>query len=566
MDLQILYNNPVKKKGNPMKKKKNPRLVYKKAPPKQVKMRDGTFKTFEAKGPTYKFGKINWPTKAEREKDQDKFLEAALVVGDIKDPVKMKKAYDKVKKLQTNFEKQLEKRQQRVEKEIEKMAEKGYDYDKDGTIKEAKKELAAEQKAIKQGKAAIAKVERDISKILSRVDGGKEKKKKKKVSKKARKKSSRKGRKSSKKVGYKRKRNPIKVFDNPVDVDIMENPRRKSKTAKKARRKKARRKVAKKVAKKTTKKSTKKKVRKSRKGKGKGRKSKNKGILEALFDGKPMKKKKKKASKKKATKKKATKKKASKRKGRRKSVSKKAVTAMKTPKYKKKKHTRRKNPISIQAIKEKLMKPFGKDSLTNHELGEAVGLLSGGALLKIYDHAVKKQYISPLIAKVVSPTNALFPVVDALADVLLAVGAGHLAGMLPNVGQDAKKGIIGAAVVQLGIKTMASVSTAVGMPMNGIIGVPSMSGIIGVPSMNGIIGVPSMGAMSADFQGLGAQGMQNSDFGAYKTVGLEGSYLQAADYDSGSVIPTAPRTPEAFSGFGAYENVEYSDEGEDGDF
>jgi hypothetical protein len=203
---------------------------------------------------------------------------------------------------------------------------------------------------------------------------------------------------------------------------------------------------------------------------------------------------------------------------------------------------------------------------------EAGSLLGGGAILKLYDHFAQPMIIEPLLGKVFLKAGTAKPLVEGVIDVFAMVLLGQ--GVRYLGGEALGKGIIGASVVKLGIDATSVISTNLGTPMSptfaGIIGVPSMNGIIGVPSMNGIIGVPSMGGMgrmSADFQGMGASGMQDSDFGAYyKTVGLEGSYLQAADYDSGSVIPTAPRTPEAFSGFGAYENVEYSDEGEDGDF
>ena len=209
------------------------------------------------------------------------------------------------------------------------------------------------------------------------------------------------------------------------------------------------------------------------------------------------------------------------------------------------------------------------ENVTQHTVAEATGLLSGGALIKIYDHHIKQKFITPALSPMLSKLGAGAPVVDSLIDVLAAALIGAGISRIPVKGADVVgKGIVGAAVVQLGIKTVASASTALGMPMSGIIAVPSMNGIIAVPQgMNGIIGVPQMGAFSADFQGMGASGMTNADFGAYTTVGLEGglgqSYMQNADYGSGSVIPTAPRNPESLGG---YENVEYSDEGEDGDF
>ena len=365
----------------------------------------------------------------------------------------------------------------------------------------------------------------------------------------------------------------------------------KKEVAKKVRNKKTAKKVAKKVAKKATKK-------KASKKKAKKKVSKKKNPLFGLF-GKKKKAKKKKVSKKKASKKKTKKKvsrkkakkkvsrkknpiaKTSKKKAKKKASKKKAkkkvakkvsrkskrksykVSKKKNP-YKKTKHKRKFNPGGI------MKKKF--EDLTKHQMKEAGGLFAGGALIKIYDHHLKQRFLAPMLNPIMAKLGAAAPAADALIDVLASVLIGQGLSM---IGKKAKlpaldvagKGLIGASVVQLGVKSIASVSSAVGMPMNGIIGVPSMSGIIGVPSMSGIIATPSMGAMGygADFQGLGAGGMTDADFGAYQTVGLEGSYLQKADYDSGGVIPMAPRNPESLT-LGGYENVEYSDDGEDADF
>jgi hypothetical protein len=352
----------------------------------------------------------------------------------------------------------------------------------------------------------------------------------------------------------------------------------KKEVAKKVRNKKTAKKVAKKVAKKATKKKVSKK--KASKKKAKKKVSKKKNPLFGLF-GKKKKATKKKASKKKASKKKAKKKvskkknsiaKTSKKKAKKKvakKVSKKSkrksykVSKKKNP-YKKTKHKRKFNPGGI------MKKKF--EDLTKHQMKEAGGLFAGGALIKIYDHHLKQRFLAPMLNPIMAKLGAAAPAADALIDVVASVLIGQGLSM---IGKKAKipaldvagKGLIGASVVQLGVKSIASVSTAVGMPMNGIIGVPSMSGIIGVPSMSGIIATPSMGAYgySADFQGLGASGMTDADFGAYQTVGLEGSYLQKADYDSGGVIPMAPRNPESLT-LGGYENIEYSDNGEDADF
>jgi hypothetical protein len=458
------------------------------------------------------------------------YLEARVEKGAKKGRPLSSKEAARLNKKNKMMEKKAKASANKLQKELESIAKDVNNVPKlISYLSGRKKKKKVEKKVTK--KKTTKKTYKKPTKKVSKKKVSKKKATKKKVAKKvtkkvsvkksAAKKAAKKASKKAKKSSSKKKKNPVKMFSNPTP-EVSENPKKGRKVRKKK----------------------KKNSKRSRKAK--------KSLASQVADmAKPMKKKKKGGRKAKKMKK----------------IKVKALAGHPSKKKKKKKTYKKSNPISLQAIKEKIMKPFGKDSLTNHELGEAVGLLSGGAILKVYDFHIKQRFIAPQLAKVISPTSALFPVFDALVDVLVAVGAGHVASMIPNVGQDAKKGIIGAAVVQLGIKTIASVSTAAGMPMNGIIGVPSMNGIIGVPSMNGIIGVPSMGAMSADFQGMGASGMQDADFGAYyKTVGLEGSYLQAADYDSGSVIPTAPRTPEAFSGFGAYENVEYSDEGEDGDF
>jgi len=339
----------------------------------------------------------------------------------------------------------------------------------------------------------------------------------------------------------------------------------KKEVAKKVRNKKTAKKVAKKVAKKATKKKVSKKKASKKKAKKKVSKKKSKKKVSKKKVSKkknPIAKTSKKKAKKKASKKKAKKKVAKKvsKKSKRKSYK---VSKKKNP-YKKTKHKRKFNPGGI------MKKKF--EDLTKHQMKEAGGLFAGGALIKIYDHHLKQRFLAPMLNPIMAKLGAAAPAADALIDVLASVLIGQGLSM---IGKKAKipaldvagKGLIGASVVQLGVKSIASVSTAVGMPMNGIIGVPSMSGIIGVPSMSGIIATPSMGAYgySADFQGLGASGMTDADFGAYQTVGLEGSYLQKADYDSGGVIPMAPRNPESLT-LSGYENIEYSDNGEDADF
>ena len=569
MDLQILYNNPTKKKreGVSMKRRKNnPRLVYKKGQGKLVKdYATGKEKLQKPKGPGIKFGKINWPSREQRDEYMTRFVAAASRIGEIRDPEKMKAEYKKVQKLQQAFETSLDKKRKRLEKEIDRMKDKGYEYDSSLTEAEAKKEIRKEQAAIKAGESELKRVKAEVDKILSKIDGKNvSKKKKKKVSKKARKKASKKKaskRKATKRKskGYKRKRNPIASMEG---IEIMDNPRRK-----KARKKASKKKASKKASKK---KASKKKASKRKSSKRRGAKKIVKGILGDIFGSS---KKKKKASKKKASKKKSSKRKGSKRKGsKRKSSKIKAIAqhpSVKKSKSKSKSKSRKSKKYKLKGNpnKEQFMVKF--ENVTQHTVAEATGLLSGGALIKIYDHHIKQKFITPALSPMLSKLGAGAPVVDSLIDVLAAALIGAGISRIPVKGADVVgKGIVGAAVVQLGIKTVASASTALGMPMSGIIAVPSMNGIIAVPQgMNGIIGVPQMGAFSADFQGMGAAGMTNADFGAYTTVGLNGglgqSYMQDADYGSGSVIPTAPRNPESLGG---YENVEYSDEGEEGDF
>lgn len=394
----------------------------------------------------------------------------------------------------------------------------------------------------------------------------------KKVAKKAKKKATKKKAvKSEKKEVAKKVRN--KRTAKKVAKKVAKKATKKKASKKKASKKKAKKKVAKKKnpffgllgkKKKTSKKKAKKKASKKKSKKKVAKKALRKKSRRKVSKKKnPIVKSSKKRTKKKASKRKASKKKVAKKvskKGKRKSYK---VSKKKNP-YKKTKHKRKFNPGGI------MKKKF--EDLTKHQMKEAGGLFAGGALIKIYDHHLKQRFLAPMLNPIMAKLGAAAPAADALIDVLASVLIGQ---GLSIIGKKAKlpaldvagKGLIGASVVQLGVKSIASVSSAVGMPMNGIIGVPSMSGIIGVPSMSGIIATPSMGAYgySADFQGLGATGMTDADFGAYQTVGLEGSYLQKADYDSGGVIPMAPRNPESLT-LGGYENVEYSDNGEDADF
>jgi hypothetical protein len=482
MDLQILYNNPRRKKHSV---KKNPGLNRRRS------LR-GMFR---------------------RNPSQDE-LSPALPASLRSKP----KVSSTFKKTMDDYLKTRKVKESEVKEEKKKKASK-----KKASKKKASKKKAAKKAAKKVMKKVAKKTKKKVVKKVV-------KKAKKKVAKKAMKKSYKKkaAKKVAKKVAKKAKRkNKKKVVKKSNLVTKIRTKKARKKSARKAARTRAKNKAKKVLARK---KAAKKAVRTRKRLKKAGYKKVDKEKLKAL----------------------------------KKKLKDKRFKAKSNPSYKKTKHKRKSNPFGGA------MKKFKE--VTKHEIKEAGGLFAGGALIKVYDYHLKQRFLAPMLQPIMSKLGAAAPAADAIIDVLASVLIGQ---GLSFVGKKAKidaldlvgKGLIGASVVQLGIKTVSSASAAVGMPMNGIIGVPSMSGIIGVPSMNGIIGVPSMGGMgrmSADFQGMGASGMQDSDFGAYyKTVGLEGSYLQAADYDSGSVIPTAPRTPEAFAG---YENVEYSDEGEDGDF
>lgn len=481
MDLQILYNNPRRKKHSV---RKNPGLNRRRS------LR-GMFR---------------------RNPSQDE-LPPALPAS-LRSKPKVSSTFKKTMDdyLKTRKVKESEVKEEKTKKASKKKASKK------ASKKKASKKKAAKKVVKKAMKKVVKKTKKKVAKKVV-------KKAKKRVAKKAMKKSYKKkaAKKVAKKVAKKaRRKNKKKVVKKSNPVTKIRTKKARKKSARKAARTRAKNKAKKVLARK---KAAKKAVRTRKRLKKAGYKKVDKKKLKAL--------------------KKKLKDKRFKTKG--------------NP-YKKTKHKRKSNPFGGA------MKKFKE--VTKHEIKEAGGLFAGGALIKVYDYHLKQRFLAPMLQPIMSKLGAAAPAADAIIDVLASVLIGQ---GLSFVGKKAKidaldlvgKGLIGASVVQLGIKTVSSASAAVGMPMNGIIGVPSMSGIIGVPSMNGIIGVPSMGAYSADFQGLGAQGMSNSDFGAYKTVGLEGSYLQAADYDSGSVIPTAPRTPEAFAG---YDNVEYSDEGEDGDF
>ena len=593
MDLQILYNNPTRIKSkitkeNPSmrkykKAKRNPtQQVYKKMLATEQGRKD--LEAAEKAGVkipksykrdvVYKIGKHLMYTPKEIEKIKNNYQDQRKRY---QDAVKSGQPHadgllEQIIKSQNALADVLQAQSKKLQKESAMMTNKGYVpenmFDAEGN------QVLTVGKAIKQNRADIKKIAKmkkkqadDYKAFLKQVEKMKKQEKNLQDPSKAfRKKKKKVTKKVSKKARRKARRKVAKKVAKKVTKKVAKKPSYKKTTKKVAR------KVAKKATKKVAKKVSKKKVRKKvskRTSKKAGRKynvRKNPiEDIEVMENVISKKKSKKKSSRKKA--KKASKKKASIASQLHKLGGSKKKKTGKKNSFKKKSYKLKGNPPN----KEQLMTKF--QELTQHTVSEATGLLSGGALIKIYDHHIKQKFISPALSPFLSKLGAGAPFVDSLIDVLAAalVGKG-----LSMIGEKTKmdgfdvvgKGLIGAAVVQLGIKSIASLSTAAGMPMSGIISVPSMNGIIAVPyGMNGIIGVPQMGAFSADFQGMGAAGMTNADFGAYTTVGMDGglgqSYMQDVDYGSGSVIPTAPRNPESLGG---YENVEYSDEGEEGDF
>ena len=592
MDLQILYNNPRKakmiKKENPKmkpsfkKRKKNPESrVYKRSmelSQLNVLQRQGEGKKVKDFDPakfsaqkkkTYILGKKKFLTDKEFKTLQDKVTDLATKAAEaaqaeLPGAAKLVDAAEAAKKKLAELRKSEKERRASEAAIYEK---KGYGPDDEISPRKAMK--LNKQEARKKEK--VDKDARQFSDIVSKLEralkGSRKKRKKveKKVRrKKASKKASRKkvAKKASRKKVVRKKTSRKASYKKPTRKASRKSTRKKVSSKRATRRKNIRRRGNPiKVFENPKEKSlAMKKVRKVTRKKSK--KSKKSSIAHQLADMAGVKK-----SKKRRTKKKASKKKASRRKSSIKALSHLGKKSKKH--YKSKKHKVRKNPTFIENIKEKIMRPvFGKQSLTNHTTTEALELLGGGALIKLYDHAIKRPLYNavPFLGRMAQMAGPMAPAVDGLVDVVAAAVLGNILGFIPKVGDGAKKGIIGAAVVQFGVKLVSSASTAAGMPMQGIIGVPSMNGIIATPSMNGIIGVPSMGQYSADFQGLGATGMTKSDFGAYQTVGMEGSYIQDADFDSAGPIPTAPRNPEALNTFAGYENVEYSDDGEDADF
>jgi hypothetical protein len=334
------------------------------------------------------------------------------------------------------------------------------------------------------------------------------------------------------------------------------------KVAKKAPKKKVAKKATKKVAKKVAKKATEKVAKEVAPKKARKKAAKKAGDLPPPIPtaSNPKKKKarkvrKKKGSKKKSSKKsgkkKSGKKKSSKKSGKKKSsnkvtykkaTAKKSVKKKSNPKsYKKKNYLLKNNPIGGAMSK---VSKFTKNVLA-HDLGEAGGLLAGGAAIQGIRHLQAKfaPQLSSTIAKIPLIGGFIASNLDSI--IPLALGAvAHKYVKNANVKMLAK-GVIGASVVGIGSKIYASAAQMAGANMAGIIAVPSMNGIIAVPSMNGFGAM----RMTDDF-GAAPASISSADFGAYG-VGLsgEGGYLQSADFDSAGPRAVAARQPDSLNGY-----------------
>jgi hypothetical protein len=375
----------------------------------------------------------------------------------------------------------------------------------------------------------------------------------------------------AKKVAKKKvaKKAPKKKVAKKVAKKKVAKKAPKKKVAKKAPKKKVAKKAPKKkVAKKAPKKKASKKARKAKRVSKKQR-----AILEQKAEfptySNPKKKKarkvrRKKGSKKSATKKKSSKKKKTTKKKKSKKVAKKSTKpsykkamksksrkSKKNPSYKKKNYSLKNNPIGGAMSK---VSKFSKNVLA-HDLGEAGGLLAGGAVIQGIRHLQAKfaPQLSSTIAQIPLIGNFLASNLDSIIPLTLGAVA-HKYVKNSNVKMLAK-GVIGASVVGIGSKIYASAASMTGANMAGIIAVPSMNGIIAVPSMNGFGAMK----MTNDF-GSSPASISSSDFGAYG-VGLsgEGGYLQDADFDSAGPRMMAARQPDSLNG---YENVDYDDMGE----
>jgi hypothetical protein len=539
MDLQILYNNPKveKRKEKSMKvkrRKKNPVNIYRKA---KRDLGPSGKPNKPMKGPGVKFGKVNFPSEKERTDYQTFVLDRISEIDkNVKDDNKKGKLIDKIKKRQTLYRKALAARLKRLKAEEDKMKEKGYILDQGLTKKEAVAKLREESKAISRAKKADADLDKKIKKMLSneKVKSSKVLGKKASKKKKAKKKSTkRRGKALKGKSSYKRKKNPgIKVLDNPMAIEVLDNPRRKKKGSKKksskkvskkksSKRKSSKKKSTKKVSKKKSskkvskKKSSKRKGSKKKSSKRKGSKKKSAMALEQAPSSKKSHKKK------------------SRRKGKRK--------AIKASSYKKGKHKRKSNPERGAGMASKF------EQITKHEVMEASGLALGGVAIKLYNQHAKSFVVNlPGIKNIYQmiPAKAA-PAFDGLIDVLLAAAVGHgisYASKGNAKAESISKGLIGAAVVSFAMKATQSAYAVAGKQMNGFVAVPSMDGIIAVPEMNGIIAVPEM------------QGLGEADFGSF-----------AGDGDFGAIIasPEMEGLGEADFGEADFGEFDYQDEGAD---
>lgn len=551
MDLQILYGNPTpdkkeKKMRQKKLRKKNPVAVYRKAKVAADSKAAGR------KGPSYRFGKVDVPSTRDVAKIAQKISTAVARVEKIPDSKKKLKVIADLKKKNNQYRVKVGKLMQKQQGEAKRMLNKGYIQEKGMTPKQGKAELKKEQNELNRAKKAAKAMDARIAKALkgaSSISIGGKKRKKKKASKKvkrvtkrkpskrkasktvskkksskrvSKKKSSKRKTRASKARRVKRKKNPITILSNPVE--ILENPKRRSK--KKASKKVSKKKASKKVSKKKSKK------RKSRKTKKSSMKKSAMAAVEAQ-----VKPKKRKAKKRKSFKKaKAL------------SAPKAGKKKKKNPSYKKSGYKLQKNPFGGAMDK---VEKFTKNVLA-HDLAEAGGLLVGGASIKAVEHLRKK--FAPQISSMVAQVPFIGAFLEKNIDTILPLTVGIVVNkyVQNDKAQAVAKGMIGASVVNIGTSLYIAAAKMVD---------PTMAGIIAVPNMNGIIGVPEMGAMKmvGDFQGLGAQDITGADFGAPRGVGLSGGggYIQDADYDSGAPEVVMPRQPDSLGG---YEDIEYSDD------
>jgi hypothetical protein len=574
MDLQILYNNPQKerkmKRSLIHKKKKNPVAVYRRKKPfenkeKYLELKKAIIARETAKGvslqtanaiadeeakakvlkslkkPELKKGRVDIPSEKQVLRYIKPLAEQLNKIKQMPRTSQNLKMAAKIEKSIERFRKKIDSLKKRRQKEAENMKKKGYELDTKVLPKDVDKLERKSRAAIKKAKKSIPKKLKQLEKLLKSKDPLRKKKKKvsKKVTKKVTKKKSKSKAASRKKI--KKKRNPIiETLSNPIEV--LSNPHKKKsaskKKTKKVSKKKGKKVAKKKVAKKVSKKVSKKKTSKKKSGKkmSKVDKAKSKSALD-LSHVMP---KKKKASKK-----------------RKKHGYKKAKALSSAPMKKgKSKGKYKKNPYSLKS------NPFGgamnkieqisKDYLA-HDLAEAGGLIAGGAAIKGVEH-LRKKFMPKL-----STTVAGIPVIGAFLeknlDTLLPLTIGIVAHRFVNNDkvQALAKGMIGASVVNVGASLYIQAARMAGAQMDGI---------VAVPEMDGIVAVPEMGAMKmvGDFQGIGAQSISDADFGAAQGVGLDGGYLQDADFDSGSPVVVPARNPGELNGYD--DDVEYSEESE----